>query len=215
MKEYMLLKDHVYNYISEKINNGDLNPDDKIGEAQIVEALNISRTPVREALIQLASDGYLESLPRKGFKVKRINEKNAIEIYNIIGPLDGRAAYLSLKNITNEDIKQMQFLFDSMRSAIDIGLYEKYYTLQLEFHNIYTLKCGNEQLILFLSKMKKNFMRKFYTADDNENLEEVLRCTNEEHGEILRLFRENDGVGLQNYIRDIHWDDKKSKFDTW
>ena len=61
MEHYLSLKDHVYRYISDCINSGTLNPGDKINEAQVSETLNISRTPIREALVQLASDGYLDS----------------------------------------------------------------------------------------------------------------------------------------------------------
>ena len=68
MTHYMSLKDHVYKYISDKISDGSLKPDDKINEQQISESLNISRTPIREALIQLASDGLLESTPRSCMK---------------------------------------------------------------------------------------------------------------------------------------------------
>ena len=55
MEHYLSLKDHVYRYISDCINSGTLNPGDKINEAQVSETLNISRTPIREALVQLAS----------------------------------------------------------------------------------------------------------------------------------------------------------------
>ena len=70
--EYRSLKDHVYNHIVDLIDGGTLADDHKISEQQICDALGVSRTPVREALIQLAADGYLENVPRKGFYVKRV-----------------------------------------------------------------------------------------------------------------------------------------------
>ena len=63
--EYRSLKDHVYNHIVDLIDGGTLADDHKISEQQICDALGVSRTPVREALIQLAADGYLENVPRK------------------------------------------------------------------------------------------------------------------------------------------------------
>ena len=66
MSQYLTLKDHVYNYISSKINDGSSKPLDKINEQQISDELEISRTPIK-ALIQLASEGYLENTARKGF----------------------------------------------------------------------------------------------------------------------------------------------------
>jgi len=214
MRQYLSLKNHVYNYISEKINEGSLHPDDKLNEVQISEELNVSRTPVREALIQLAADGYLENLPRRGFKVKKIDEKTAIEIYNIIGPLDGRAAYLSVDNITDRDIEQMEFLAASMDSAIEKSLFDKFYEIQLEFHNVYISKCDNEQLISLINQVKKTFIRKKYAIDENINMQEILKNTNSEHHKIIELFKARDKCGLQDYIRDIHWCKENAKFDT-
>ncbi len=57
------LKDHVYDYISSRIDAGELSAGDRLSEQAICDAMGVSRTPVREALIQLASDGYLDNLP--------------------------------------------------------------------------------------------------------------------------------------------------------
>lgn len=214
MREYLSLKNHVYNYISEKINDGSLHPEDKLNEIQISEELNVSRTPVREALIQLAADGYIENLPRKGFKVKRIDEKTAIEIYNIIGPLDGRAAYLAMDNITDKDIEEMGFLVFSMYKAIEKLLFEKYYDMQIEFHDIYTLKCNNNQLIAIISQLKKTFIQKKYTIKENENMQKILKSTNDEHQKMVELFKARDKNGIQDYIRDVHWCKENAKFST-
>ena len=56
------LKDHVYDYISSRIDAGELSAGDRVSEQAICDAMGVSRTPVREALIQLASDGYLDNL---------------------------------------------------------------------------------------------------------------------------------------------------------
>ncbi len=89
MNEFLTLKDHVYHFISKKIMAGELLPDEKINESDIVADLNISRTPVREALIQLASEGLLENVPRKGFVLRPISERKAVELYQTIALLDG------------------------------------------------------------------------------------------------------------------------------
>ena len=57
------LKDHVYDYISSCIDAGELSAGDRLSEQAICDAMGVSRTPVREALIQLASDGYLDNPP--------------------------------------------------------------------------------------------------------------------------------------------------------
>lgn len=214
MTNYMSLKDHVYNYISKKINDGTLRPDDKISEQQISDALNISRTPIREALIQLASEGLLENTPRRGFRVKCLDFKKAQELYEIIGLLDSRIAYLAVDLISEDNIKNMQFLATTMDAAIEQGLSTKYYELQLQFHDIYTNLYDNQEMILLLNQLKNQFLRKYYVFDNPNNELEILRDTNLQHHEIIRLFKEKKKGELERYIRDVHWSKNIAMFDS-
>lgn len=214
MTNYMSLKDHVYNYISEKINNGSLKADDKINEQQISDALNISRTPIREALIQLASDGFLENIPRRGFRVKFLDVRKAQELYETIGVLDGRIAYMAADLISEEEINIMKFLADSMDVAINQGLGSKYYELQVQFHDIYLNLYDNETMISLLNQLKNSFLRKYYIFEDPNNEIEVLKETNLQHHEMIRLFKEKRKDELERYVRDVHWAKDKAMFDS-
>ena len=211
---YRSLKDHVYEYIADLIDSGKIE-DNKISEQHICDALNVSRTPVREALIQLASDGYLESMPRKGFRVKAISEESAKEIVEIIGPLDGRAALLALKHITDKDLQQLHFLHNSMQMALNAKMYKKYDDLQHEFHTFYIEKSGNEKLIAYLQKLNRHFMKREYAHVEGSELDALLQRANDEHAEIIRLFETHDGIRLQRYIRDVHWNIENAKFLAW
>ncbi len=214
MEGYLSLKDHVYNYISERINAGELRPGDKVNEIQVSEQLHISRTPVREALMQLASDGYLDNLPRKGFRVKNLDIATVRQLYEIIGTLDGRAACLCVDVITEEHLAKMQFLAQAMDAAINAGLGDKYYELQVEFHDIYLKCCPNQEFERLLKRLKNNFIRKYYLFEDPDNEMRVLKDTNSQHFEMIRLFREKKAAELEQYIRDVHWNSKKAKFDA-
>lgn len=213
--EYRSLKDHVYDHIADLIDGGALADDHKISEQQICDALGVSRTPVREALIQLAADGYLENIPRKGFYVKRVTEESAREIVEVIGPLDGRAALLAVDRMTEDDIAQLQFLHGSMHLAIEKGLYKKYDDLQHDFHECYVSKCGNTRLESLIHQMNRYFMKREYANVDEGELGDLLRKANEEHAEIVRLFELRDGEELQRFIRDVHWSIDNAKFLVW
>lgn len=205
MSDYMSLKDHVYKYISEKINDGSLKPTDKLSEKQISDALDISRTPIREALIQLASEGLLEKTPRKGFKVKVLDIKKAQNLYEIIGLLDGKLAYNAVDLMNDDIIKKMQFLVESMDSAINQGLKEEYHELQLQFHDLYVNLSDNADMVSLLNQLKNNFLRKYYVFDEPNNEQEILRKTNKEHYEIIRLFKEKKKDELEKYLKTVHW----------
>lgn len=214
MERYLSLKDHVYQYISERISNGTLSAGDKINEVQISEELNVSRTPVREALVQLAADGYLQNLPRKGFRVQTLNTQRVRQLYEVIGTLDGRAASMCVDLLSETDIKKMQILAESMDAAIEAQLSNTYYEMQIEFHDVYLNLCPNTILTETLQKLKNNFIRKYYLFENPENEFSVLHETNQQHYEIIRLFREKKADELERFIRDCHWNGQKAEFES-
>lgn len=202
------LKDYVYEYISKGIQEGTLKPNDKLNEQEISDRLGISRTPIREALIQLAADGLLESIPHRGFRVKPLSLKEVTELYIIIGNLDSLAANLALYNLSEEDINQMESLKEEMDEAIKKEEYDRYYKLQIEFHDVYINKCNNEELIRILNQLRMRFIRQSYSNIDKEELLKVLLETNEQHGVIIDLIKARDSKRLENYIKEVHWNTK-------
>lgn len=204
MSEFLTLKDHVYNYIAKKIINGELNPNEKINENEIIKKMNISRTPVREALIQLASEGLLENLPRKGFILSSVEENTAKEIYAVIGLLEGYAAKLVAPYITEKELKDMDFYVSSMELAINSNNFEMYYQLQSKFHDTYLELCENTTLLGILVQLKKKFVRKVYRKEGNDDMRQVLHSTNGEHRVILDLFKQKKYEDLEMAVRH-HW----------
>jgi DNA-binding GntR family transcriptional regulator len=214
MNQYLSLKEHVYNYIAEKINQGSITPEERISEQLICEELNVSRTPVREALIQLAAEGYLESLPRRGFIVRRIDEKKARDLYKIIGALDGMAATLSMDYITEKEIFEMKNLIKSMDKALADGLLDVYYRLQIEFHNVYINVCDNEDIIRLLNQLRKNFIKQTYSDKGSEDIFEVVQKTHSQHSIIVEIFEKRDKKEIERYLKDVHWNVDNAKFDS-
>lgn len=213
--QYHSLKDHVYAYIAELIAHGGVAETDKITEQQVCDALGVSRTPVREALIQLAADGYLESIPRRGFFVRHLSEDRAREVVEILGPLDGRAAYLAAPCMTAGDIEQMARLRESIEVAIDKGLFKLHDELQAQFHDCYYARCSNQRLVGYIRQLNRFFIRREADTMDEAALLANLRKANSEHGEIVRLFEARDSVGVQDFIRDVHWSLDVAKTFAW
>lgn len=205
MYKFLSLKDHVYQYIAEQISKGELVPGKKINENEICQELSISRTPVREALIQLSSEGVLENVPRKGFIIKELKEDEARQLYEVIGLLDGLAARLACPHLSEKHLKDMAFYIDSMDLAIESDNYEMYYKQQVIFHELYTEECGNQVLINILSQLKNKFVSKTYDLSTDSEGKRILHTTNQEHRIILDLFRKKDSEGLMQYLQKTHW----------
>lgn len=199
------LKDQVYEYIIRKIQLGELFPNDKITEVGIANEMGISRTPVREALIQMVSDGLLEKSPDKGLTIKEYTKEAKMEAFQIIGVLDGLAGSLAVARLTDEDILKMQELTEKMDIAIKYRNYHDYGDLKHEFHSIYINKCGNETLINLLNSMIDNTMPKTYFKDEEETLFQLLsEYSNREHKELVECFQKKDAALVDAKLKE-HW----------
>lgn len=209
------LKDNVYAYIAGRIDSGELSAGDRVSEQAICDAMGVSRTPVREALIQLASDGYLDNLPRRGFRVRGFDRENALEVFEIMGPLDGQAAYLACPGLDDDTIAQLRFLVGSMDLAIESRLMLKYDDLQREFHYTYYHLCGNQRLIELLRQLERCFIKRDYSTVGREEAYRLLRKANDEHRRILELFEARDATAVRDYIRDVHWSTENAEFTVW
>ncbi|MGN1413220.1 MAG: GntR family transcriptional regulator [Anaerovoracaceae bacterium] len=214
MERFKTLKDHVYEYIAAQIRAGNLTPGERINENIICEELNISRTPVREALIQLAAEGVLENKARKGFVIRPMREEDVKEIYKVIGLLDGYAAREACSSLTKQDLADMSFYIDTIDLAIKSGNFEMYHKQQETFHNLYINKCGNRILIDTIRQTKSKLFSRTYTDDAEGKTRQVLYDTNGEHREILRLFEAKDAQGLFTYLSETHWTPAYAAFDV-
>lgn len=203
--EFLSLKDHVYNYIAKEIRSGNLESNKKVNEQDICQKLNISRTPVREALIQLAADGFLESAPRRGFRVKPLTRKEGQDIYEVLAKLDSLAASLAIENLTEEDFKEMCDLVDLMNFHIERNQFNEYFTLQEDFHRVYIKRSNNEILENTISRLQRRFIRQEHTYGEESDLKDLLLETNEQHRKIINLFKEKRTKELQEFLEDVHW----------
>lgn len=214
MERFKTLKDHVYDYIAGQIREGNLLPDQRVNENVICQELNISRTPVREALIQLAAEGVLENRARKGFVIRSMTEDDVKELYTVIGVLDGYAAKLACNKLTKQDFADMAFYIETMDLAIKAGNFEMYHKQQNIFHQLYIDKCGNNVLIETIDQSKNKLLKKTYTDDEEGVTKEVFYTTNQEHREILRLFEAGDQNGVFTYLAETHWTPTYAAYDT-
>ena len=205
MERFKTLKDHVYDYIADQIRSGSLLPGQRVNENVICENLNISRTPVREALIQLSAEGVLENRSRKGFVICSMSEADIREVYQVIGILDGYAARLACDQLTEQDWADMDFYIEAMDLAIKAGNFEMYYKQQETFHQLYIDRCGNKTLIETISKTKNKLLKKSYTDDPDGKMKDVFYSTNDEHREILKLFKKKNPDELFRYLSETHW----------
>jgi DNA-binding GntR family transcriptional regulator len=201
------LRNFAIKDILDKIEHGEIKPDEIITEAQICDRLNISRTPVREALIELVASGILQKVPRKGYMICEIDNQYKLNNFEIIGALDALAAALAVPHITDADIMKMYEAADLMDIAIKYKNYASYCELQEKFHLIYIEKSDNPQLIKLLDEIKSSVDRCTYFSSDTERMLKLCAFMNDEHRYIIRLFEEKDTAQLEAFLKN-HWKTK-------
>jgi DNA-binding GntR family transcriptional regulator len=210
--KYKSLKELVYEYLYERINSGSIKANEKINENHICQDLHVSRTPVREALIQLEDEGYIQRIPRRGFIVREVTLNKIKEIYEIIGCLEGLAAALAIDKMTGKDIILLDTLVDKMDEAIKNRKLHEYFRLQRNFHNVYISASGNEELHNMLVLLKKRFVKKaYFTHENDQELYNALKDFNSGHKQIVRLIKNSDKKGVAEYLKEMHWNYKNAE----
>lgn len=201
-----LLKDRIYNYVINNIQNGTFLPNSKLNEEFIANALDVSRTPVREVLTSLATEGSIQKVPHKGFFVRDWSEEEKTETYEVIASLDFLCAKKALNYITEEDFKKMRECIAKMDVAIEFQNYADYVSNQSAFHYTYINRCNNSVLVKTISNFLKNSMPVTYSfnTSDSQVVYDLFKETNEQHRKILEALLQRDLSSLERVITE-HW----------
>lgn len=104
----MTIKERVYNAIWNDIANGNVRPDHVFNEKDLVEKYNVSKSPVRDALIELCSNGILRSIPRYGYEIVRISGKDLSEIIQMRALIELDNLDKIFYNISDEQLDKLK-----------------------------------------------------------------------------------------------------------
>jgi len=104
--------EYVYQQLRQGIRSGEFRPGDRLREAELANRLNVSRTPIREAIRRLASDGLVEVAPSRGVMFIQLDKQQVRELYALRESLEGTAAGLAAQHASADEIAVMQELLD-------------------------------------------------------------------------------------------------------
>jgi DNA-binding GntR family transcriptional regulator len=134
------LADQVYKILRDAIVDGEYKPGAHLVQEVIAEQLEVSRTPVREALIRLSHDGLLMATGVRGFMVTDVADGLASDIYQVRQLVEPLAAALSLDQMSEADFQRLERINQKMQSA---QTPTEYYDLNREFHLVLVEQCPN------------------------------------------------------------------------
>ena len=186
LKNEYSLTEKIYHNLRSDILTGIFKDKEELKENTIAKRYGVSRTPVREAIRQLALEGLVDTIPNKGAFVHSIHQKDVNDAYAMRSLLEGLAARWAVANITKEQLEEMEEILYMSEYHRKKENWEQVYKCDNKFHDLLYAASGSYLLEHTLSTLHEYVqkVRKFVLTD-----EERAKISFEEHGEILNAIR--------------------------
>lgn len=173
--------------IEEDILTFKLKPGDKLDECRLAEKYGTSRTPVREALRQLSSNGLIEIRPHKGAIVAKLGFRELIELLEVMAELEGACGRLAAKSCMNADIAAIAAAYEFCVKYAEIRDFKSYQRANEDFHDAIYAASRNSCLIKLTLSMRNRVAgyRRLQLESGSR-----LKTSLAEHEKILRAIQE-------------------------
>ena len=196
------LKEQVYEYLREQMRTGGLMPGSVIDMEETSRRLGVSKTPLRDALLQLEMEAFVTILPRRKVVVNVLDVEDIRNYYEIIGALESIALLKACERLSEADIRFMQKMNEAMKKAIEDGNFDIYYEKNLTMHNTFLNLCGNNDLVRIVNNLKK---RLYDFPRPKGFVKEWEQKSTGEHQMVIDLLQQKKYVEAADYLRDVHW----------
>lgn len=192
-------RDRVYALIRQRILNGDLAPGTRLVAGQIAASVKASRTPVREAILRLVTEGLAEETPA-GHVVRELTEEQIAELYEVRVPLEATAARLAAMQITPLHLAQIEALHERFTAGVRKPRPDAkaLAVLNLELHRAICQAARNPLLLDFMSRIYDTLGRfRRTTFEHPGRLAEVAA----EHEALVAALRDRDPARAEAVAR--------------
>lgn len=193
------LREQVYKALREIIITGDLASGERIIETRLAKQLNVSRTPIREAIGQLQREKLIVSHHNGGFKVATFTIKDAIQLYDCRIALEQLSAAVACELVTSQQLAQLEkYLLLAESSSLKLNSF-KLLELDYKFHHLIAESSSNQWLLALLKQVfDKMALLRLQTTKHNPQVLEI--CL--EHRCIYEAIAKKDSDLAQKTIRE-------------
>lgn len=193
------LYDEVADRLRALILAGDLEPRSRVDEAGLCERFGISRTPLREAIKLLASEGLLELLPNRGARVASITDEELDDMLEVVAGLEATAAELACRHIAQAELAQIEENHATMIRAWQQRDHETYFRLNRGIHEALIRASRNRTLQGIYANLSGRIQKTRYSA--HKTSAQWKKAVGE-HERMIALLRRRDGKTLAALVRD-------------
>jgi DNA-binding GntR family transcriptional regulator len=192
------LPSQVADALRELITEGALPPGQKLNERVICEHLGVSRTPLREALKLLTSEGLIALTPNRGAMVVKLELHDIEQIFELIASLEALSGELAATRASAEQIAQAVTLMHQMRAAYESQDISLYYRANHATHQLFNQMAGNQPLTAMFVQMNARIQNwRFRTNLDREKWTQAVN----EHQQMIDYLVARDGHSLSLILR--------------
>ncbi|MCD2197638.1 GntR family transcriptional regulator [Actinomycetospora endophytica] len=181
------LPEEVATYVRERIISGEVRPGDFLRLEPIAEAMGISNTPVREGLLTLQSEGFVELVPRRGFMAAAFTEQDLRDLFWTQAQLASELAARAAKRITPEQLERLDAVLAEHEAAVDNDDAERMAALGHAFHREINLAADSRRLTFLLAAAVKHLPNRFYAS-----IEGQVEGARQDHPKIVEALHRRD-----------------------
>jgi len=180
--------------LRQRIVEGQLAPGAKLNERELAEALNVSRTPLREAIKMLAAEGLVELLPNRGAVVAQMSEQDVIDTFEVIAGLEGQSGDLAAQRIDEAELAEIRALHFEMMAAWTRRDLPTYYRINAQIHTLINAAARNP----VLAQTWRNVNARLQALRFRSNFDEAKwKRAVKEHERMVELLAARDAAGLR------------------
>lgn len=192
------LTQQAYAVILKAIRELYLAPGEAFLEREITAMLEMSRTPVHEALIRLEMAGWIKVIPRKGFTVEPILADPIREISQITAVLDGLAAALATEQAQHDDLSELSGLIDRQETLMYAHDLHEYVAVDQEFHTKIVQIAANQRLSSLMDSYSDQMYRaRLYTIKERQ----LPTHSIQEHRAVIAAMRAGSGKAADELMQ--------------
>ena len=184
--------------LRQRIVEGHLAPGAKLNERELAELLQVSRTPLREAIRMLAAEGLVELLPNRGAVVLQLSQQDVADAFDVIAGLEGQAGELAAERIDAAQLAEIRALHYEMLAAFTRRDLATYYRLNALVHSQINAAAGNRVLTQTWANLNARLQAwRFRSNFDEAKWQHAMH----EHERMVTLLAGRDGAGLRELMR--------------
>lgn len=180
-----LLSDEAYTELRQALIRGEFEPGQRISEPELALRYKTSRSPIREALVRLELEGFVERMPNGRIRVRALDLEELQQLYVVRATVEGLVARLAAPRLRTIDLERMEIALDGMESSVKKGNASGAITAGQAFHDLILRECGNNPLIEVQTGLRSKISR-FRAVVASLGNYDFDRVT--EHRQILKAF---------------------------